>query len=99
MEIWQWCLTHPDQAAEFASALIGLALALIGAARELVLSRRRHGILRALVQGVEAGKRTDIKRFVAQVQASGLSSKMSELLESYIDSASPGRAERRAGGK
>jgi len=98
MEIGQWCLAHPEKTAEFVSGLIGLLLAVIGMARELVLSRRRHGILQALVQGVEAGKRSDIKRFVQKIQASDLSAKMSELLEAYIDAASPGRAERRAGG-
>jgi len=98
MELLRWCFEHPDKAAEFVSALIGLLLALFGAARELVLSRRRHGILQALVQGVEAGRRADIKRFVQQVQASELTAKMSGMLEAYIDAASPGRAERRAGG-
>ena len=99
MEILHWCLEHPDKAAEFISALIGLALALIGAVRELALSRRRHGILRALVQGVDVGRRADIKRFVQQIQASALTARASALLESYVDAASPGRAERRAGGK
>ena len=99
MELVRWCLEHPDQTAEFVSALIGLLLALIGMAREVILSRRRHGILRALVQGVEAGKRADVKRFVQQLQASELTAKMSGMLESYIDAASPGRAGRRAGGK
>jgi len=99
MELLRWCLEHPDKAAEFISALIGLWLALFGVVRELVLSRRRHGILQALVQGVEVGRRADIKRFVQQLQASELTAKMSGLIESYIDAASPGRAERRAGGK
>jgi hypothetical protein len=99
MELVRWCLEHPEKAAEFVSALIGLALALIGVAREVILSRRRHGILRALVQGVEAGKRADIKRFVQQIQESELTARASALLESYIDAASPGRAGRRAGGK
>jgi ABC-type nitrate/sulfonate/bicarbonate transport system substrate-binding protein len=98
MEILQWCLEHPEKAAEFVSALIGLLLALFGAVRELVLSRRRHGILLALVQGVEAGKRSDIKRFVQQIQKSELTARAGALLESYINTASPGRAERRLGG-
>jgi len=99
MEILRWCLEHPEPAVEFASAWLGLMLALAGVVRELILSRRRHGILRALVRGVESGKRADIKRFVAQIQASELTAQASALLERYIDAASPGRAERRAGGR